>query len=135
MANTWCWPCWPNVANKDINGNVTGGLGTPCWRKLKTRKVLKTPERNVKMIAERLRYTRDPHFKNHEWHAGHLTDLGPINPRISYETQQRRKRAGRVAWQTIRKWEKYWKRPKLTSSERFMLLVFFRDELFASSSR
>jgi hypothetical protein len=84
------------------------------------------------MIAENLRCLRDSNCKNHEWHAGHLTRLSPIDPRISYETQQRRKRAGRVAWQTIRTWEKCWKRSGITSSERFMLFVFFRDELFSS---
>lgn len=80
------------------------------------------------MIVKNLRCLRDPNCERHPIHGGHLRDLEPVDPRVAYKNRQQRKRVGRQVWQTILRWEKYWKHPELTSSERQMLFVFMRDE-------
>lgn len=83
------------------------------------------------MIVERLRCLRDPNFEKHPWHAGHLSEIDPIDPRIWYKDQQHRKFIGRRAWNLVQLWEKVWKVGlPLTSTERFMLFTFICTELY-----
>ena len=78
--------------------------------------------------ANVLRCLRDPNFERHEWHAGHISKGVPDDPRKVYENRERRKAAGRRAWEMVLDWEKNWG-PKLTGTQRHMLHVFVMAEV------
>lgn len=82
--------------------------------------------------AENLRCLRDPEFKNHPWHAGHMSSVTPADPRALLEAHQCRRSAGRRAFNLVKSWNHYWARDvKLKPSQQSMLVLFIRNELLS----
>jgi len=83
-------------------------------------------------ISSNLRCLRDPFFEKHEWHAGHLLRIGNISPKEDYEKRKRKKRAGKKAYSIIRD-VRHYHGMQLTPTQKHMLYIFIRDELFSPS--
>ena len=80
-------------------------------------------------ISSHLRCLRDPFFKRHEWHAGHLSCVGNTSPKEDYELYKRWKKAGKRSFSIIRN-VKHYHGMQLTPTQKHMLYVFIRNELF-----
>jgi len=83
--------------------------------------------------SSNLRCLRDPDFKKHEWHAGHISRIEGPSPQQAYEIRKRWKITGRKSFSIIRNVEHY-HGMQLTDIQKHMLYVFIRDELYFSSS-
>ena len=82
-------------------------------------------EMNKKLLpVENLRCLRDPNCESHRYHAGHITRIGPIDPRRLHEAHMRRRRAGRRASRLVGEMENSTWGPRilLTSSQRHTLI-------------
>src|SRR5665213_3938236 len=73
--------------------------------------------------VENLRCLRDPDCKKHPYHAGHLSSIGPIDPRVLYKTKQRRSNAGRRANIVVREFERYSLGPRMINSSQRRFLI------------
>lgn len=83
----------------------------------------------MNLPVSNLRCLRDPNFEKHEWHAGHLSRIKNSSPKKDYEKRKKRKIAGRKSFSIIHNMEHYWGM-RLTPTQKHMLHVFIRDELF-----
>jgi hypothetical protein len=84
-------------------------------------------------ISSNLRCLRDPDFKKHEWHAGHISRIEGPSPMQAYEDRKRRKMVGHRAFSIIRDMEHY-HGMQLTDIQKHMLYIFIRDELYLGSN-
>lgn len=73
---------------------------------------------------------RDPCFKKHEWHAGHLSRIKVSSPKDDYEIRQRQKVAGKEAYSIIRDMEHYYKM-QLSLLQKHALYSFIKGALFS----
>ena len=87
----------------------------------------------MNLPVSNLRCLRDPDFKRHEWHGGHLSRIKNSSPKEDYEHRRKRKSAGGRAFSIIRGMEHYWGM-QLNPTQKHMLYVSIRDELLFCSS-
>ena len=86
----------------------------------------------MNLPARNLICLRDPNFKKHEWHAGHITRVKATSSRQDYEVSQRWKQKGGTAYRIISDMEYYWKM-QLTPTQKYMLYVYIRNALYSET--
>ncbi len=88
------------------------------------------------LIAVNFRCLHDQNFQTHPWHAGHVSKIKPVDPRVSYAVRKRFKFFGHRAWCLVRSMEidQYGPKIKLERWQRSSVVMYIKNELFFTTT-